>query len=429
MIPDSTFVEMPRNSERSFCCGAGGARMWMEETIGTRINETRTKEAVGTGADQIAVGCPFCRVMLSDGLTAAQSKGEAREEVEVLDVAQMLLAAVKGETTSRPRRRLLRRAGQGRGRRRSAGGTATATIERQETKAEPEAGDTTQTDETVTDTEDVGPAAKASGGTSLFDLGDDSDVRGLREDEPARGAEPEPEAKADDRQRVPVRRRRRLRSPRSQRRAEAKAEASGRPSPRREKPAAVRRGLRGGSLFDVGGDDAEEPAERPPSRHPRTPARTSTAARTTPTPTSSPTSDQAPRKGRHDAEPREQEPKPSTASSGTGATPGTEIPEGGSLFDIEAPAEEPVGPARRGADPPRTPARTSTAARTTPTPTSNPSEDQADRGQGRDEPTRTEAEEEPEAEEAPASSGDRPPPAPRSPKAAPSSTSKPPPRR
>ncbi len=97
VIPDANFIEMPRNSERSFCCGAGGARMWMEEKIGSRINETRTKEAVETGADQIAVGCPFCRVMLSDGLTNAQSKGEAREEVEVLDVAQMLLASIKGE--------------------------------------------------------------------------------------------------------------------------------------------------------------------------------------------------------------------------------------------------------------------------------------------------------------------------------------------
>jgi hypothetical protein len=73
--------------------------MWMEERIGERINENRTKEAVGTGADQIAVGCPFCRVMLSDGLTMLQSNDQAREEVEVLDVAQMLLAAVKrGET-------------------------------------------------------------------------------------------------------------------------------------------------------------------------------------------------------------------------------------------------------------------------------------------------------------------------------------------
>ena len=172
VIPDSTFVEMPRNSERSFCCGAGGARMWMEETIGTRINETRTKEAVGTGAEQIAVGCPFCRVMLSDGLTAAQSNGEAREEVEVLDVAQMLLAAVKGETKPAAKKKVAAsseaKAGGGSG----GGGTSTATIEREETKAEPEAGDTTQTEETVTDTEDVGPAAKASGGSSLFDVGD-----------------------------------------------------------------------------------------------------------------------------------------------------------------------------------------------------------------------------------------------------------------
>ena len=98
VIPDAELTEMPRNSERSFCCGAGGARMWMEENIGERININRTKEAVETGADQIAVGCPFCRVMLSDGLTSQQSKGEAREEVEVLDVAQLLLASVKGES-------------------------------------------------------------------------------------------------------------------------------------------------------------------------------------------------------------------------------------------------------------------------------------------------------------------------------------------
>lgn len=95
VIPGAKFAEMPRNSERSFCCGAGGARMWMEENLGSRINVNRTVEAVATGADQIAVGCPFCRVMLSDGLTAQQAAGEAREEVEVLDVAQMLLAAVK----------------------------------------------------------------------------------------------------------------------------------------------------------------------------------------------------------------------------------------------------------------------------------------------------------------------------------------------
>jgi hypothetical protein len=94
---------MERSAERSFCCGAGGARMWMEERIGERINENRTREAVATGADQIAVGCPFCRVMLDDGLTSAQSKGEAGEAVEVLDVAQMLLASVKGVSATRTR--------------------------------------------------------------------------------------------------------------------------------------------------------------------------------------------------------------------------------------------------------------------------------------------------------------------------------------
>ena len=104
VLPGAEFVEMERNSERSFCCGAGGARMWMEETIGERINLNRTTEAVGTGADQIAVGCPFCRVMLSDGLTAMQDSGDAREEVEVLDVAQMLLASVKGEPATRQKK-------------------------------------------------------------------------------------------------------------------------------------------------------------------------------------------------------------------------------------------------------------------------------------------------------------------------------------
>lgn len=94
-IPGVQLNEMPRNQERSFCCGAGGARMWMEEKLGTRINATRTAEAVATGAQQIAVACPFCRVMLSDGLTTAQAEGKAAESVEVIDVSQMLLAAVR----------------------------------------------------------------------------------------------------------------------------------------------------------------------------------------------------------------------------------------------------------------------------------------------------------------------------------------------
>ncbi|MBW9214254.1 (Fe-S)-binding protein [Mumia sp. zg.B53] len=102
VIPNAELKEMPRNSERSFCCGAGGARMWMEETLGERINLNRTQEAIDTGADQIAVGCPFCRVMLADGLTAKQADGAAREEVEVLDVAQLLLAGVKRKAAAEP---------------------------------------------------------------------------------------------------------------------------------------------------------------------------------------------------------------------------------------------------------------------------------------------------------------------------------------
>jgi Fe-S oxidoreductase len=95
VIPGARFAEMPRNSERSFCCGAGGARMWMEEKIGQRINSARTDEAVATGATDIATSCPFCRVMLSDGLTAKQADGSAGENVQVLDVAQLLLESVR----------------------------------------------------------------------------------------------------------------------------------------------------------------------------------------------------------------------------------------------------------------------------------------------------------------------------------------------
>jgi Fe-S oxidoreductase len=94
-LPGVQYKEMPRNQDRAFCCGAGGARMWMEEKIGTRINVARTEEAIATGADTIAVGCPFCRVMLSDGLTEKQSEGAAKESTQVLDVAQLLLEAVR----------------------------------------------------------------------------------------------------------------------------------------------------------------------------------------------------------------------------------------------------------------------------------------------------------------------------------------------
>ena len=90
----ATTIEMERRGDKSFCCGAGGARMWMEEKIGTRVNQNRGDEAIGTGASKVAVACPFCSVMLNDAVTTRQSEGLA-EGVEVVDIATLLLAASK----------------------------------------------------------------------------------------------------------------------------------------------------------------------------------------------------------------------------------------------------------------------------------------------------------------------------------------------
>ncbi len=81
-------TEMPRSRERSFCCGAGGARMWMEEKT-PRVNDTRYEEAVATGADTVAVACPYCLVMLDDAAKAAPDGG-----IRVADVATLLAESV-----------------------------------------------------------------------------------------------------------------------------------------------------------------------------------------------------------------------------------------------------------------------------------------------------------------------------------------------
>jgi Fe-S oxidoreductase/nitrate reductase gamma subunit len=92
-------VEMPRNGTRGMCCGAGGARMWMEESVGKKVNTERSQEAIGTGASRVAVACPFCYVMMDDGV-----KGEGKdEEVQVQDVAEMLWEAIeRGPTATAP---------------------------------------------------------------------------------------------------------------------------------------------------------------------------------------------------------------------------------------------------------------------------------------------------------------------------------------
>jgi Fe-S oxidoreductase len=96
-IDGRNVTEMDRFAERSFCCGAGGARMWMEERIGKRINVERVEEALATGAQTVAVGCPFCLTMLGDGVTGKKSVGEASTDVEVVDVATVLLRSLKTE--------------------------------------------------------------------------------------------------------------------------------------------------------------------------------------------------------------------------------------------------------------------------------------------------------------------------------------------
>jgi Fe-S oxidoreductase len=94
-VPGVRAQEMHRCKERGFCCGAGGARMWMEERIGKRINTERIDEALGTNPDTISTGCPYCLVMLGDAVSAKRSSGEAPESLEVVDVAQILVRSVR----------------------------------------------------------------------------------------------------------------------------------------------------------------------------------------------------------------------------------------------------------------------------------------------------------------------------------------------
>ena len=72
------------------CCGAGGARMWMEEDTGTKVNDERSRELLDTGASRVATACPFCYIMMDDGV-----KGHGRDDVIVQDISMHLLEAVE----------------------------------------------------------------------------------------------------------------------------------------------------------------------------------------------------------------------------------------------------------------------------------------------------------------------------------------------
>ncbi|MQY04915.1 (Fe-S)-binding protein [Actinomadura macrotermitis] len=101
-VPGVKTQEMHRHKDRGFCCGAGGARMWMEERIGKRINTERVDEALETNPDTVSTACPFCLVMLGDAINEKKNEGAAKETLEVVDVSQLLIRSVKGEAPKEP---------------------------------------------------------------------------------------------------------------------------------------------------------------------------------------------------------------------------------------------------------------------------------------------------------------------------------------
>ncbi len=97
-VPGVQLDEMPRHGCDSFCCGAGGGRMWMEETLGERINYDRVQEALDTGADTLASACPFCMIMLGDGITGM----EKSDDIRLVDVAELLAESLAPEAPEEP---------------------------------------------------------------------------------------------------------------------------------------------------------------------------------------------------------------------------------------------------------------------------------------------------------------------------------------
>jgi Fe-S oxidoreductase/nitrate reductase gamma subunit len=97
-------VEMDRHGRNTFCCGAGGGRMWMEETRGTRINAERSREAIGTGADTVAVACPYCMVMIRDGIadvgTGDGTAAAGGRDVATRDVSELLAERIDAARSS-----------------------------------------------------------------------------------------------------------------------------------------------------------------------------------------------------------------------------------------------------------------------------------------------------------------------------------------
>jgi Fe-S oxidoreductase len=94
-VPGTRAEEMHRCKGNGFCCGAGGARMWLEERTGTRINNNRIDEALALDPDTVSTACPYCMVMLGDAVNAKKATGEAKQSLEVIDVAQLLIRSIR----------------------------------------------------------------------------------------------------------------------------------------------------------------------------------------------------------------------------------------------------------------------------------------------------------------------------------------------
>ena len=100
-VPGTTAEEMHRCKNRGFCCGAGGARMWLEERTGKRINTERIDEALALDPNTVSTACPYCMVMLGDAVNAKKAAGQAKQSLEVIDVAQLLVRSVRGDSRGR----------------------------------------------------------------------------------------------------------------------------------------------------------------------------------------------------------------------------------------------------------------------------------------------------------------------------------------
>ena len=187
-------TEMPRHADRGLCCGAGGARMWMEEHIGKRVNHERVEEALDTGASKIATGCPFCRVMMTDGVDDVAAANDI-PKAEVLDVAQLLLGSLDQSSVTLPEKGTAAKKAEQRPARVEA---STATVEKAVPAEAPEEAPAEAKASTASETKPVTGLGIAGGATrpgAKKTAAPASEAPAAEAPAPAEPVKPEPEAK------------------------------------------------------------------------------------------------------------------------------------------------------------------------------------------------------------------------------------------